>query len=342
MSDLHKKTFIEQSGNGLFAALSTIVLIAASAEVQAQNLSVKGGTSSGPAAINTNYPAGHMTLHSPGYSFLTSENNNHFTANLYWDGTNWNRYNTGSGGAMWWSGSDGQLGTFQVGPGNNPVTALSNPLWITAAGNVGIGTTGPSSRLTLQDPSSFDPNGTPLNALRFGHVHAPNGWDATGVCSGNSTGGTPVCMAANGGFWFWGAQSGPTTMVSTMWLGPTGNLITSGSITQNSRRESKDNIRELSDSEALTVLRNLHSVKFEYKADRGTEEVGFIADDSPTLVAGKDHRGIKVLDTVAVLTRVVQLQQQQMERQNAELRDLKATLRGLSPEPRKAVLDLLK
>src|SRR6266568_5003746 len=82
-------------------------------------------------------------------------------------------------------------------------------------GNIGIGTSTPSARLTLYDSSSFNPASTALNSVNIGHVHANSGWDATGICSGNSTGGSQSCFAANIGYWFFGSQSDANNMANT-------------------------------------------------------------------------------------------------------------------------------
>ena len=95
-----------------------------------------------------------------------------------------------------------------------------------------------------------------------------------------------------------------------------GARVTTGGVWTNaSSREYKDNIKTLSTQEALNTLEGLNPVKFVYKADRGEQHVGFIAEDVPELVATKDRKGLSSMDIVTVLTKVVQEQQKTIERQ---------------------------
>ena len=59
-------------------------------------------------------------------------------------------------------------------------------------------------------------------------------------------------------------------------------------------------------------MTRLEPVTFNYKQDLGEQYVGFIAEDVPEIVASADRTGLSAMDIVAVLTRVLQLQQQQI------------------------------
>ena len=59
----------------------------------------------------------------------------------------------------------------------------------------------------------------------------------------------------------------------------------------------------------------LDPIRFNYKADKKEESLGFIAEDVPDLVASKDRKGMSPMDVVAVLTKVVQEQQKLAEEQ---------------------------
>jgi len=76
-----------------------------------------------------------------------------------------------------------------------------------------------------------------------------------------------------------------------------------------SSREYKQNIKDLSAQEAMITLKDLNPVKFNYKKTPDEENLGFIAEDVPDLVATKDRKGMSSMDVVAVLTKVVQEQQ---------------------------------
>jgi hypothetical protein len=86
-----------------------------------------------------------------------------------------------------------------------------------------------------------------------------------------------------------------------------GARVTTGGVWTNaSSREYKENIQELSASEAADTLAKLDPVKYNYKVDAEDKHVGFIAEDVPDLVATKDRKGLSPMDIVAVLTKVVQ------------------------------------
>ena len=77
-----------------------------------------------------------------------------------------------------------------------------------------------------------------------------------------------------------------------------------------SSRVYKENIESLNADEARDALGRLNPVKFNYKGNKEEEKVGFIAEEVPDLVATKDRKGLSAMDVVAVLTKVVQEQQE--------------------------------
>jgi len=101
---------------------------------------------------------------------------------------------------------------------------------------------------------------------------------------------------------------------------PSGAHVTAGGAwTNSSSIERKENISELTPEEALRALADLEPVHFNYKQDAAERYVGFIAEDVPDLVATTDRKGLSTMDIVAVLTKVVQMQQQQIEELEARL-----------------------
>jgi len=99
-----------------------------------------------------------------------------------------------------------------------------------------------------------------------------------------------------------------------------GAYVSAGGVWSNSSsREKKENIVALTTEEALTALANLEPVTFNYKQDNQEQYVGFIAEDVPQLVASSNRTGLSAMDIVAVLTRVVQLQQQQIRELESRL-----------------------
>ncbi|TET47446.1 hypothetical protein E3J62_01345 [candidate division TA06 bacterium] len=96
-----------------------------------------------------------------------------------------------------------------------------------------------------------------------------------------------------------------------------------GAWVNGSSREHKEQIAELSLEEALEAIGELKPVTFNYKSDRDERCVGFIAEDVPELVATKDRKGLSPMDIAAVLTRVVQYQQEEFESLKKELAALR-------------------
>ncbi len=75
----------------------------------------------------------------------------------------------------------------------------------------------------------------------------------------------------------------------------------------------------------------LKPVKYNYKKNK-EEFLGFIAEDVPQLVATDDRKGMAPMDVVAVLTKVMQKQQKQLEQQQAILDQLKIEVQKLKKD----------
>ena len=63
-----------------------------------------------------------------------------------------------------------------------------------------------------------------------------------------------------------------------------------------SSREYKESIEVLSTEEALEAIKELHPVKYAYKADTSEKRVGFISEEVPELLAMKDRKGLSPMD----------------------------------------------
>ena len=113
----------------------------------------------------------------------------------------------------------------------------------------------------------------------------------------------------------------PAWGVASMTLDTNGNLSTTGAVVGGSSRELKKDIVDLMLDEALETLAQLKPVKYYYKADSTDQHLGFIAEDVPDLVATKDRKGLSSMDIVALLTKVVQQQQDQLLAQEKVIND---------------------
>ena len=112
-----------------------------------------------------------------------------------------------------------------------------------------------------------------------------------------------------------------------------GARVTSGGQFQNaSSRQSKERIQDLTDSEAAEVVSKLEPVRFAYKADPEENQVGFIAEDVPDLVATKDRKTLAAMGIVAALTKVVQQQQETVQQQQAAILELSAKVAQLKEQ----------
>lgn len=129
-------------------------------------------------------------------------------------------------------------------------------------------------------------------------------------------------------------SSGKTARLSTpgtgdvMTFGASGDVTVTGvlkaqSIDASSSRELKQNIESFGSLEADSMLDNLNPVKFEFKSN-GEGHVGFIAEDVPDQMAAQDHKAVKVLDIVAVLTQCVKDQRDTISQQQATIQQLAA------------------
>lgn len=181
------------------------------------------------------------------------------------------------------------------------------------------------SRGTFANPTALA-NGDAIGAF---HFWGNDGSNYQAVASIRAmVNGTVQAGSVPGELWF---QTGNNS--TTTWAAPKMVISTSGNVgigtstpshliqlsggaysngavwTNASSRELKENINGLTSTEAMSALAGLSPVKYNYKAEKDQQHVGFIAEDVPDLVATKDRKGLSPMDIVAVLTKVVQEQQ---------------------------------
>lgn len=181
--------------------------------------------------------------------------------------------------------------------------------------NVGIGTTEPKQRLEVNGNIQIHERNSNVAGLMLTQSSGETGYIMHNRANTLTLGAGSVdrlTIDGDGNVGIGMARpSHPIEMAS-------GAYVSAGGVwTNSSSREKKENIVTLTPEEALAALADLEPVRFNYKQDESEEYVGFIAEDVPGLVASTDRSSLSTMDIVAVLTRVVQEQQQKI----AELED---------------------
>lgn len=110
-----------------------------------------------------------------------------------------------------------------------------------------------------------------------------------------------------------------------------GGAMFSRNIEIGSSRELKEDIRDLTLDEAKNALTALRPVEYRYIGDP-EKQLGFIAEEVPDLVATDSRRSLSPMDFVAVLTKVVQNQEDRMEAQDKAFETLKHEVETLLKE----------
>jgi hypothetical protein len=89
-----------------------------------------------------------------------------------------------------------------------------------------------------------------------------------------------------------------------------------------SSREFKENIKDLDAEEAMAVFTELNPITFNYKGEQDEEQLGFIAEEVPEMVATKNRDAISAMDIVTLLTKVVQEQQKTITKLEKKIEEI--------------------
>ena len=111
-----------------------------------------------------------------------------------------------------------------------------------------------------------------------------------------------------------------------------GNTYISGSLELGSSRQLKEKIQPLPSDLALAAIDRLKPVLYHYKREPRTAQAGFIAEDMPDLLKSKSGETVKPMDIIAVLTRVVQRQQQTIARLEQRMAILESSIQQESAD----------
>lgn len=241
------------------------------------------------------------------------------------------------------------IGTFNGEVWTDPLViengAPTGSIYINGGGHVGIGTENPLAQLeiTAFDAPAVIVNGshttwTTQDFQRNGEVRASIGISPVDIFGGNA-----AIIGSFDGEEFTDPlvieNSAPTgsiyvnsdglvsigTTTATKQLNVAGDLLVTGAITEGSSAMLKRDINYISGHEAISTLKNLKPVKYKYKADSSSEEyLGFIAEEVPDFVGTNDHKRLRTMDIVAVLTKVIQEQQKTIEKMEKDMKTLKS------------------
>ena len=185
---------------------------------------------------------------------------------------------------------------------------------------VGIGTTEPEQRLEVNGNIQINEQNSSVAGLMITQSSGETGYIMHNRASTLTIGAGSVdrlTIDRNGNL-----GVGVTRPEHPLEMASGAHVTTGGVWTNSSSREKKENISELTVADALAALAELQPVQFNYRSDAQEDYVGFIAEDVPELVATADRKGLSTMDIVAVLTRVIQAQQQQIEALESATKEL--------------------
>jgi len=90
-------------------------------------------------------------------------------------------------------------------------------------------------------------------------------------------------------------------------------------VTPGSSRATKENIEDLTASEALELVAGLEPVSFTYTADPGQRRLGFVAEDVAEVFGTSGRKAVDPMGIIAALSREVQTQHEQLNEIFAEM-----------------------
>lgn len=176
---------------------------------------------------------------------------------------------------------------------------------------VGIGTTSPQQRLEVNGSIRINEQNSAIAGLMITQAGGETGYVLHNRASTLTIGAGSIdriTIDRDGNVGIGESRpSHPLQMAS-------GAHVTRGGVWTNaSSRSVKEDIHSLAAGEALDALAGLEPVSFRYVGTDPETYLGFIAEDVPELVAMAGREGLSSMDLVAVLTRVVQSQQERID-----------------------------
>ncbi len=229
---------------------------------------------------------------------------------------------------------------FRVRPG-----APSSSIDVTADGNIGMGTSSPGNpgwgiyKVHMKAKTgqhgfvAIDSDSDKANAVSFlsagvakWHLSNRNEFQSSGdkFVFYNEGNDEVITMLQNKNVGF--SVAVPTFPIEHS----SGARLENGNWTNASSREYKQDIIKLKLNDANDALMKLDPVRYSYKTNPTEEYIGFIAEDVPSLVATSDRKGLTPMDIVAVLTKVVQDQQKNINILSKNINNLEEKVKKIN------------
>ncbi|UCE19470.1 MAG: tail fiber domain-containing protein [Gemmatimonadota bacterium] len=211
------------------------------------------------------------------------------------------------------------------GAGNGWVDTGSIVRLETGTDRVGIGMDLPEHRLDVKSSGNMDG----MRVISSDHDQLfrirQNSDGSCGVYICDEGGNANVFLHGSGTNYFNAGNVGIGRVNPTypLHMGSGAHCTAGGVWTNASSIKYKENVEDLPVKDALETLASLNPVTFNYKIDSDEKHVGFIAENVPDLVATQQREGLSPMDIVAVLTKVVQEQQETIAALQKDIVELK-------------------
>lgn len=141
------------------------------------------------------------------------------------------------------------------------------------------------------------------NSVRNGASPGSNASALWGIKTNAGAWGCGVLSGSDSLYFVYGTDSNYNSGTNTA---ATAYISSAGAFTSASARETKENIQPYTDN-ALDIINDTLICSFNYKADNHKSyRVGFIADDTNSIMSGEEHDSFDINNTVGLLLKAVQ------------------------------------
>jgi hypothetical protein len=224
----------------------------------------------------------------------------------------------------------GLFAVFDSGGNEDIRLSATGNSWLASDGDVGIGTTSPSTQFHVRDTGSR------------GKILAENASTTTTpreLLEIRNNGGAAFILKDTSVTQRWGVGTFSSSLVIDnqavsgleYTFGPTGNLTIAGTLTQGSDRDTKRDIAPVQPEEILAKVANLPITTWNRKTDPSSvRHMGPMAQDFAAVFnLGEDDRHIAILDMAGVSLASIQALSRKVTEKEAEITELRQRLAAL-------------